>query len=112
MNTPINRDSLVEYDPRQRLQRLLDENSARELLGPFDHITSPWLPRQGIVTQSDDGVVLMKGRIKGRPVVAMAIDGNFQGGSLGEVSGAKIAAALELAIHDNRQGIDTAAVLL
>ena len=112
MNTPIKRDSLVEYDPRQRLQRLLDENSARELLGPFDHITSPWLPRQGIVTQSDDGVVLMKGRIKGRPVVAIAIDGNFQGGSLGEVSGAKIATALELAIHDNRQGIDTAALLL
>ena len=112
MNTPIKRDSLVEYDPRQRLQRLLDENSARELLGPFDHITSPWLPRQGIVTQSDDGVVLMKGRLGGRPVVAIAIDGNFQGGSLGEVSGAKIAAALELAIHDNRQGIDTAALLL
>ncbi len=112
MNTPINRDSLVEYDPRQRLQHLLDDNSTRELLGPFEHLTSPWLPRQGIVTQSDDGVVLMKGRIKGRPVVAMAIDGNFQGGSLGEVSGAKIAAALELAIHDNRQGIPTAALLL
>lgn len=41
-----------------------------------------------------------------------AIEGAFQGGSLGEVGGAKIAGALELAVEDNRQGIPTGAVLL
>ena len=32
----------------------------------------------------------------------LAIEGAFQGGSLGEVGGAKIAGALELAAEDNR----------
>jgi len=45
-------------------------------------------------------------------VVVAAIEGNFQGGSLGEVGGAKIAGALELAAEDNRNGIPTRAVLL
>jgi len=46
------------------------------------------------------------------PVVIAAIEGNFQGGSLGEVGGAKIAGALELAAEDNRNGVPTRAVLL
>jgi malonate decarboxylase beta subunit len=46
------------------------------------------------------------------PVVIAAIEGAFQGGSLGEVGGAKIAGALELAAEDNRKGIPTRAVLL
>ena len=41
----------------------------------------------------------------------IAIQGTFQGGSMGEVSGAKMAAALELAAEDNRKGIPTQAVL-
>ncbi|HZX18744.1 MAG TPA: biotin-independent malonate decarboxylase subunit beta, partial [Pseudomonas sp.] len=40
------------------------------------------------------------------------IEGAFQGGSLGEVGGAKIAGALELAAEDNRNGTPTRAVLL
>src|SRR5690606_2433962 len=42
----------------------------------------------------------------------LAIDGAYQGGSMGEVGGAKIAAALELAIEDNVRGTPTCAVLL
>jgi malonate decarboxylase beta subunit len=42
----------------------------------------------------------------------LAIEGAFQGGSLGEVGGAKIAGALELAADDNRQGVPTRAVIL
>lgn len=112
MTAPCNRNSLIEYSPRERLGHLLDDGSARELLGPFEQLTSPWLARQGIVTQSDDGVVLMQGKTNGQPVIGIAIDGDFQGGSLGEVGGAKIASALELAIEDNRRGIATAALLL
>ena len=48
---------------RERLDVLLDEGSFRELLDPFDRVTSPWLPKQGIVTQADDGVVVAKGRV-------------------------------------------------
>ncbi|MHA3096848.1 biotin-independent malonate decarboxylase subunit beta [Acinetobacter brisouii] len=107
----LQRSSFIELSARQRAQSLLDVRY-RELVDPFDRITSPWLPKQNIVPQADDGVVVIKGTIQQQPVVVIAIEGAFQGGSLGEVGGAKIAGALELAIEDNRKGIPTAAVLL
>jgi len=104
--------SFVELGARQRARALLDDGSFRELIDPFDRVTSPWLPKQGIVTQADDGVVVAKGSIDGQPAVLAAIEGAFQGGSMGEVGGAKIAGALELAAEDNRNGIPCAAILL
>ncbi|MHA3048072.1 biotin-independent malonate decarboxylase subunit beta [Acinetobacter sp. ANC 4639] len=107
----LQRSSFIELSARQRAQSLLDLRY-RELVDPFDRIMSPWLPKQNIVPQADDGVVVIKGTIQQQPVVVIAIEGAFQGGSLGEVGGAKIAGALELAIEDNLKGIPTAAVLL
>lgn len=104
--------SFVEQGARQRARELLDAGTFRELIGPFDRVISPWLPQQGIVPQADDGVVVAKGSINGQPTVIAAIEGAFQGGSMGEVGGAKIAGALELAAEDNRRGIPTCAVLL
>jgi malonate decarboxylase beta subunit len=103
--------SFIELKARQRAQALLDDGSYRELLDPFEGIVSPWLGAQGIVSQADDGMVVAKGTINGKPSVVVAIEGAFQGGSMGEVSGAKMAAALELAAEDNRNGIPTQAVL-
>ena len=103
--------SFIELKARQRAHALLDEGSYRELLDPFDGVMSPWLGAQGIVPQADDGMVVAKGTINGKPAVVVAIEGAFQGGSMGEVSGAKMAAALELAAEDNRNGIPTQAVL-
>ncbi|EAA8948790.1 biotin-independent malonate decarboxylase subunit beta [Salmonella enterica] len=103
--------SFIELKARQRAQALLDEGSYRELLDPFEGVMSPWLGVQGIVPQADDGMVVAKGTINGKPAVVVAIEGAFQGGSMGEVSGAKMAAALELAAEDNRNGIPTQAVL-
>ena len=103
--------SFIELRARQRAHALLDEGSYRELLDPFEEIVSPWLGAQGIVPQADDGMVVAKGTINGKPAVVVAIEGAFQGGSMGEVSGAKMAAALELAAEDNRNGIPTQAVL-
>ncbi len=103
--------SYIELKARQRAHALLDEGSYRELLDPFEGIVSPWLGAQGIVPQADDGMVVAKGTINGKPAVVVAIEGAFQGGSMGEVSGAKMAAALELAAEDNRNGIPTQAVL-
>jgi len=108
----LNKHSFVELGARQRAKALLDVGTYRELLDPFQRVMSPWLERQGVVPQADDGVVIAKGSIDGLPVVIAAIEGSFQGGSLGEVGGAKIAGALELAAEDNRQGIPTRAVLL
>lgn len=103
--------SFIELKARQRAHSLLDEGSYRELLDPFEGVMSPWLGAQGIVPQADDGMVVAKGTINGKPAVVVAIEGAFQGGSMGEVSGAKMAAALELAAEDNRNGIPTQAVL-
>lgn len=108
----LTQHSFVELNARQRAKSLLDAGSFRELLDPFDRMMSPWLAKQGVVPQADDGVVIAKGTVGGLPVVIAAIEGAFQGGSLGEVGGAKMAGALELAAEDNRNGIPTAAILL
>ncbi|RJX83069.1 biotin-independent malonate decarboxylase subunit beta [Pseudomonas sp. LS-2] len=108
----LKQHSFVELGARQRARALLDEGSFRELIDPFARMTSPWLPKQGVVPQADDGVVIAKGSMGGKPVVVCAIEGNFQGGSMGEVGGAKMAGALELAAEDNRKGIPTAAIVL
>jgi malonate decarboxylase beta subunit len=106
------RDSFIERGARSRAQALLDPGTFRELVGPFERVTSPWLAMQNLVTQADDGVVVAKGKLDGHPTVVLAIEGAFQGGSMGEVGGAKIAGALELAARDNRKGIPTQAVIL
>src|SRR6202522_3319265 len=108
----INRKSFIELDGRARAQSLFDEGTWKELAGPFDRIESPWLPMQGITPQSDDGCIVIKGKIGGSPAVAIAFEGAFQGGSVGEVSGAKMTAALDLATRDSVAGKPTAAILL
>lgn len=108
----LNKQDFIELSARERAKALLDEGTFRELLDPFARVMSPWLVKQNIVPQADDGVVIAKGTIQEQPVVLISIEGLFQGGSLGEVGGAKIAGALELAAEDNLKGIPTAAVLL
>jgi malonate decarboxylase beta subunit len=105
------RRSYIELNARARATQLLDPGTFHELLGPFDRVESPWLPLQGIVPQSDDGCVVAKGRIDGQPAVVIAMEGKFQGGSIGEVCGMKMAMAFALARQDNEKGIPTRAVL-
>jgi malonate decarboxylase beta subunit len=108
----VNRHSFIELDARARAQSLMDPGSWRELVGPFDRVESPWLPLQGIAPQSDDGCVVLKGAIAGAPSVVIALEGGFQAGSMGEVSGAKMSAALDLATQDSLNGKKTTAILL
>jgi malonate decarboxylase beta subunit len=108
----VRRNSFIELDARARAQSLMDTGSWRELVGPFDRIESPWLPAQGIAPQSDDGCVVLKGTIDRKPAVVIALEGKFQAGSMGEVSGAKMTAALDLAAQDSQNGKKTSAVLL
>ena len=105
-------ESYSELDARGRARALLDANTFRELLDPFQHIESPHLPPQGIVPQADDGVVVARGRIGGEEAVVLGIEGNYQGGSIGEVNGAKIAGSLELALRDAKKGRFVRPVLL
>ena len=108
----INRQSFIELDARERAKALFDEGTSRELLGPFDRVESPWLAMQGVTPQEDDGCVVMKGKIAGQAAVVVALEGAFQGGSIGEVSGAKMTAAFDLACADSEKGLRTSAVML
>ncbi|HYZ15271.1 MAG TPA: biotin-independent malonate decarboxylase subunit beta [Candidatus Acidoferrum sp.] len=108
----LERSSFIELSARERARALLDPGTFRELLGPFDRLHSPWLEMQNIVVQEDDGVVVARGTIDGEPAVIAAIEGAFQGGSMGEIGGQKIASALDLARIDHERGIATRPVLL
>jgi len=103
-DTFLARHSFIELTARERIRALLDKGTFRELLGPFDRIESPWLAMQNIVCQADDGAVIARGMLGGEPAVIAAIEPAFQGGSIGEVSGAKIAAALEMALSEFEAG--------
>lgn len=107
------RRSFIELDALGRAAALLDPGTPRVLAGPFDRLESPWLAPQGITPQADDGTVIARGTVGGRPVVVASIEQGFQGGGTGEVSGAKIAQALLLAAGETRaSGTPTAAVIL
>src|ERR1700723_710681 len=108
----VSRKSFIELDGRERAQSLFDQNAWTELVGPFDRVASPWLPMQGIAPKADDGCIVIKGKVGGLSAVVVSLEGAFQGGSIGEVSGAKMTAALDLATKDSEAGKKTAAVLL
>jgi len=108
----LQRRSFIELNARERAKSLFDPGTARELAGPFDRIESPWLAIQGVTPQADDGCIVMRGTIDSRQAVVIAFNGAFQGGGIGEVSGAKLTAALDLACRDNENGKPTSAVLL
>jgi malonate decarboxylase beta subunit len=104
-------ESFAERGARERAQALLDPQTFRELLDPFTRISSPYLAVQGVVPQSDDGVVIARGTIGGERACVVATDGRFLGGSIGEIGGAKIAGALELSLRDAHRGTPTRTVL-
>src|ERR1700686_2655608 len=97
-------DSFAEKTARDRVCSLLDAGTFRELLDPFARLESPHLPVQEIVPQSDDGVVIARGKLGDKNALVLSLEGGFQGGLVGEVNGAKIASALELALRDAQEG--------
>lgn len=103
-HNPIERDSSIERDVRRRAIALLDPGIFRRLLDPFEQLTSSWLSRQDIVTQADDGVVMARDMLGRHPVAVLTIEDAFRGGNMDEISGARIAGALELVVEDNRSG--------
>jgi len=108
----LTKESFIELNGRERAKAVLDRGTFRELLGPFDGMESPHLVPQGIVPESDDGVIIARGTIDGNSAVVISIEGAFQGGGIGEVSGSKIAGALELALKDNEHGQTTYPIML
>jgi malonate decarboxylase beta subunit len=101
------RFSFAECTARQRVHGLLDENSFHEWLPPAERVMSPHLAQLGIPAAFDDGVIIGRGQLGGRPVFVGAQEGAFIGGGVGEVHGAKLVGLLRRSLRDR-----PAAVLL
>ena len=92
--------SYVEATARQRISHLLDSGSFREFLPPENAQPSPHLATFGIPSAFDDGVIIGEGQINSVYVHVIAQEGQFMGGSVGEIHGAKIVGLLKRAARD------------
>ena len=79
-----------EQTARQRVAALSDPGSFDELLPPPERITSPDLAQLGIPVSFDDGVGIGRAKIGGRKIYIAAQVGQFVGGAVGEIHGAKL----------------------
>ena len=92
--------SYFEATARQRISQLLDSGSFREFLPPENAQPSPHLATFGIPSAFDDGVIIGEGQINSVYVHVIAQEGQFMGGSVGEIHGAKIVGLLKRAARD------------
>ncbi len=104
--------SWFQVTARQRIDGLLDARSFTEFLGPAARIQSPHLDLFDLPKAFDDGVVVGRGTLDGRTVLIAAQEGQFMGGTFGEVSGAKLVGLLRAARDSAAKGGDLRTVLL
>ncbi len=90
--------SFAELSARERVAHLLDAASFTEILGPAERVVSPHLALLGVPFSFDDGVVIGSGTLQGSPVLIAAQEGEFMGGGVGEVHGAKLVGILRRAL--------------
>ena len=90
--------SFYEADARARIAGLLDPGSFREFVGPRQRAMSPHLAQLDQPGAFDDGIVVGEGRLDGRTVLIAAQQGQFMGGAVGEVHGAKLTGLLQRAV--------------
>lgn len=99
--------SFAECSARQRVGLMLDAGSFQEWLPPSARVMSPHLAQLGVPSAFDDGVVIGQGLLQGQRVFMAAQEGEFMGGGVGEVHGAKLVGLMQRALRDR-----PAAVLL
>lgn len=99
--------SFAECSARERLARVFDAGTFHEWLPPTDRVMSPHLEQLGVPSAFDDGVAIGRAMLDGHPVFVAAQEGEFMGGGVGEVHGAKLVGLLRRALRDR-----PAAVLL
>jgi malonate decarboxylase beta subunit len=96
---------------RQRVTGLLDPGSFTEFIGPSERVQSPHLKMFDLPSAFDDGVIVGRGKLKGKDVLIAAQEGQFMGGTFGEVSGAKML-GLVRAARDHKELPQTVLLLL
>ena len=96
---------------RQRVAGLLDPGTFTEFIGPSERVQSPHLKMFDLPSAFDGGVIVGRGKLKGKDVLIAAQEGQFMGGTFGEVSGAKIL-GLVRAARDHKDLPQTVLLLL
>lgn len=96
---------------RRRLDIFLDEDGREELakdVEPIDRLNfkdikkyKDRLASAQKATGEKDAVVAMRGQLKGQPIVAVAFEFSFHGGSMGYVVGEKFTRAAQVALEEN-----------
>ncbi len=102
----------MKLSARERLVRFLDNGDQVEIgneLEPNDILkfkdTKRYKDRLATAqktTGEKDALLVIKGQLKGIPVVCCAFEFAFMGGSMGSVVGARFVKAVETAIHEKR----------
>lgn len=104
-------DHHMRIGARSRLNLFLDEEHRQELAAdvePIDRLKfrdvkkyKDRLSTAQKTTGEKDALVAMKGQLKGLPVVAVAFEFAFHGGSMGYVVGERFARAAKVALEEN-----------
>lgn len=97
--------SYAECSARERLTLLVDAGSFHEWLPPAQRLTSPHLAQLGLPAAFDDGVTIGRATLAGHTVFVAAQEGEFMGGGVGEVHGAKLAGLLKRALRDRPKAV-------
>jgi len=110
MNSPAERflratRSFFGATARERVAHLFDAGSIIEFLPPQVSAPSPHLARLGLPGALDDGVIVGRAVIEGAPVLFAAEEGQFMGGAVGELHGAKIVGTLQRALADRPRAV-------
>jgi malonate decarboxylase beta subunit len=100
--TPV---SYAECSARERLLRLVDPGSFHEWLPPAERLISPHLAQLGVPSSFDDGVAIGRATLAGHTVFVAAQEGDFMGGGVDEVHGAKLAGLFRRALRDRPDAV-------
>jgi malonate decarboxylase beta subunit len=97
--------SYAECTARERLALVVDAGSFHEWLPPAARVMSPHLAQLGVPNAFDDGVAVGRATLDGRTVFVAAQEGDFMGGGVGEVHGAKLVGLLRRALRERPQAV-------
>lgn len=105
-------DHHMRIPGRRRLELFLDENSREEIaesLEPTDPLKfrdskkyKDRISQAQKSTQEKDALIIMKGNLKHKPVVAGAFVFKYMGGSMGSVVGEKFIRAVDICLAEDR----------
>lgn len=103
-------DHHMRINARRRLEMFLDENTTHEVgseVTPVDRLKfrdskkyKDRLSAAQKATGEKDALIAMKGEVQGLPVVAIAFEFNFMGGSMGAVVGERFVRAARISLEE------------